>query len=94
MSCIYVSATGSQGLSVPLSRPVTRASDRAELSHSALGDSMTPRESKAVQAKVESPSPSSERLGREQVQKDTEAAGKAFMDTLAQNVGLGAASGW
>ena len=77
---------------MPLSRPATRASDRAELSHSALGDSVTPRESRAVQAKVGSPSPTSNRIGREQVQKDTEAAGKAFMDTLAQNVGLGAAS--
>ena len=71
---------------------MTRASDRSELSHSALGDSMTPRESKAVQAKVGSPSPASKRPSREQVQKDTEAAGKAFMDTLAQNVGLGDAS--
>ena len=71
---------------------MTRASDRAELSHSALGDSMTPRESKAVQAKIGSPAPTSNSLALEQVQKDTMAAGKAFMDTLARNVGLGDAS--
>ena len=85
---MHGTATGSQRQSVPS----TRASNRAELSHSALGDSMTPKESNAVQAKIGSSSATSDRIGLEQVQKDTVAAGKAFMDTLAQNVGLGNAS--
>ena len=77
---------------VTLCRPMATATDREELSESALSDPLTPRESRAVESQVASaPAP----LGRptlDQVEQDTAAAGKAFMDGLAQNVGLAAGS--
>ncbi len=63
-------------------------SDRAELSASALQDPLTPQENKAVRAQVGTGPAESGRPSQERVRDDTAAAGKAFMDSLAQNVGL------
>ena len=73
---------------VVLCRPVATAHDRAELSESALSDPLTPRENQAVESQAAcAPAPSG-RPTLEQVEQDTAAAGKAFMDGLARNVGL------
>ena len=71
-----------------LCRPMAAVIDRAELSESALSDPLTPRENQAVASQVSSAPAPSGRPTLEQVQQDTAAAGKAFMDGLARNVGL------
>ena len=69
-------------------RPLSVPTDRAEVSASALQDPLTPQESSAVQAQVGTGQPEPGRPSPERVREDTAAAGKAFMDSLAQNVGL------
>ena len=69
-------------------RPLLVPSDRTELSASALQDPLTPRENSAVRAQVGTEQPGAGRPSLERVREDTAAAGKAFMDSLAQNVGL------
>lgn len=69
-------------------RPLPVPSDRAELSASALQDPLTPRENSAVRAQVGTGQPGAEWPSPDRVREDTAAAGKAFMDSLAQNVGL------
>lgn len=73
-------------------RHMAAAHDRAELSESALSDPLTPRESRAVQSQVAPASAPAGRPTLEQVEQDTAAAGKAFMDGLARNVGFGEGS--
>lgn len=79
---------------VSFCRPMVTASNRAELSESALGDPLTPRENRAVESQAASAPAASGRPTLEQVEEDTAAAGKAFMDGLARNVGLAEESPW
>ena len=79
---------------VALCRPVATAIDREELSESALSDPLTPRENRAVESQVASAPAPSGRPTLDQVEQDTAAAGKAFMDGLAQNVRSDAELRW